>query len=248
MASDRQIEANRRNGKRNPGPKTEQARAAIRNNALKHGLTSTQSVLPYEDKAGFEEFRDSLLAAHEPPNSHEKMLVEEVARCCWRLLRLRRVETEMYDLQIRTLKRKLKVDDNPGGRHEHINNDGGIAVVLTTEPEGLYKNYFRYEASIERAYYRALQQLERAQSIRRRVEKEQRTTLASNEAASKEAASAASTKVADSGIRSVSQPPAVVEAPAPKSGSNRASRTAKPRRSRNHQSKQLPSASRKLRR
>ena len=49
MASQKQIEANRRNAQRSTGPASELGKAVAKFNALKHGMTADTAVLPYED-------------------------------------------------------------------------------------------------------------------------------------------------------------------------------------------------------
>jgi hypothetical protein len=50
MTSDRKAEANRRNALKSTGPKTPEGKAAVRLNALKHGLLSQEILLPGEDE------------------------------------------------------------------------------------------------------------------------------------------------------------------------------------------------------
>ncbi len=80
MASERQKEANRRNGRKG-GPKTREGKQRSRLNSLKHGLTSsTAVVLPEEDRQEYDEvlrgFRDSL----EPEGGIEDALVLRLAQ------------------------------------------------------------------------------------------------------------------------------------------------------------------------
>ena len=49
MATEAQIEANRRNSKRSTGPRTEQGRIRSKFNALDHGCRANILVLPAED-------------------------------------------------------------------------------------------------------------------------------------------------------------------------------------------------------
>ncbi|MEP6537699.1 MAG: hypothetical protein ABJF23_20355, partial [Bryobacteraceae bacterium] len=60
MASDRQITANRLNGKKG-GPNTPAGRDAIRGNAITHGLYAHHPVIPrLENQSEFDEFLNHL--------------------------------------------------------------------------------------------------------------------------------------------------------------------------------------------
>ena len=79
MATQKQIEANRRNAQKSTGPKTEQGKAKSKFNALKHGMTAEVAVLPHEDKVSYEELRQATIESYQPANGVELMLVELVA-------------------------------------------------------------------------------------------------------------------------------------------------------------------------
>jgi hypothetical protein len=60
MASPAQILANRENAQLSSGPTTQDGKTASSRNAMRHGLTSTQIVMPGEDAAAFEDLRIGL--------------------------------------------------------------------------------------------------------------------------------------------------------------------------------------------
>jgi len=62
--------------------------AAVRFNALKHGVLSRHAVLPHEDRAEFDELRDALVFEHQPSGATELHLVEELAGVLWRKRRV----------------------------------------------------------------------------------------------------------------------------------------------------------------
>jgi hypothetical protein len=140
MPSQKQIDANRRNALKSTGPKSDEGKAAVRMNALRHGLTAEQAVLPHENEDDYEKLRDGMLESYEPQDSAEQAIVEELVNAYWRLLRLRRVETCYWD--------------HLGGCYNRA--DEGIAEALLQTPEKQMRNFFRYYAQVERSYYRAL--------------------------------------------------------------------------------------------
>jgi hypothetical protein len=78
MASEKQIQANRRNAKRSTGPVTPEGKAAVSQNALKHGLRARQSpILPSQEE--LQPLRDRLTAEWHPQTEAERSLIEELA-------------------------------------------------------------------------------------------------------------------------------------------------------------------------
>jgi hypothetical protein len=162
MPSQRQLNVNRRNAGLG-GPKTPEGRAAVRCNALDHGLTASITVLPGEDPKAFQQLREDLFQDYLPGNYTERMLFEEFARCSWKLLRLRRVENEIWTEYSLAIRRKERVTAMPTQQA----SDRALAGVLVEVPEKKLANYYRCERAITRDFYRALHELERAQRERR---------------------------------------------------------------------------------
>jgi hypothetical protein len=96
MATEKQIQANRRNALRSTGPKTPEGKAAVRLNALRHGMRARSILLPGENP----EERDRLCADLEnewrPQNRTEQLLVEQMAVAQWKLARLEVGERSIY--------------------------------------------------------------------------------------------------------------------------------------------------------
>lgn len=87
MASERQIAANRLNALRSSGPRSAEGKARVASNALKHGLTGKQVVLPGEDPAEFDAFRSDLIADRAPQGALEEIFAEKIVADAWRFRR-----------------------------------------------------------------------------------------------------------------------------------------------------------------
>jgi hypothetical protein len=96
MTSDKKAEANRRNSLKSTGPRTPEGKAAVRLNALKHGLLSEEVLLPGEDEAVLRELAESLRAQVQPVGELETLLVDRITSLLWRLRRLGRVEAGKF--------------------------------------------------------------------------------------------------------------------------------------------------------
>jgi hypothetical protein len=167
----KQLEANRRNARKCTGPKTVEGKQRSAMNSLKHGLTAETIVLPFEDDISFHEIRAGLIQGYAPATPQELMLVDQIAAGYWRTIRARRFETAMLDNHVRSRKQLHGLNPQPDPAHD----DEACAVVLGTEPEESFKNYFRYDASIERQYFRAVEALRKMQNDRiRNTERLQR--------------------------------------------------------------------------
>ena len=149
MATEKQIEANRRNAQKSTGPTTAEGKSKAKFNALKHGMTADTAVLPYEDPHSYEQMRQALIDHYEPANAGEQMLVELVVVNYWRLLRVRRVEAASMKLHIDALKDRNGLSMRPG--HD---DDGCLAAVFSYESDD-FRNLERYQTGVERSYFRA---------------------------------------------------------------------------------------------
>ncbi|MFZ0589886.1 MAG: hypothetical protein WAM39_05350 [Bryobacteraceae bacterium] len=65
-------------------------------NALRHGVLSAHTVLPWEDKAQYEALLSALVQEHAPHGPTEEHLVEELSGVIWRKRRLRLAEATSY--------------------------------------------------------------------------------------------------------------------------------------------------------
>ena len=92
MASQEKLDANRRNGQKSTGPRTEEGKMISRWNSLKWGLTRRGGVLPDEDPEEYEELHQALHAQYRPVGPVEAELVEQLADVLCDLPRLRRTK------------------------------------------------------------------------------------------------------------------------------------------------------------
>jgi hypothetical protein len=72
-----------------------------RYNALRHGILSRYTILPWEDEAEYQALLAALVAEHAPEGPTEEHLVEELAGIIWRKRRLRMAETAVYREKLR---------------------------------------------------------------------------------------------------------------------------------------------------
>ena len=159
MASERQIEANRRNARLSKGPKTPEGKAAVRFNALKHGLAAEHIVLDDEERPQFDQLLAAYLAEYQPQNPTETDLVHQLVAASWRLRRLRTMETGLIELRLVDYEADFDKEYTSLRPHERL------AYVFARNTEAL-STLSRYEGRIERSFYRALHELQRLKAGR----------------------------------------------------------------------------------
>jgi hypothetical protein len=99
MATQPQIDANRANAQKSTGPRTPEGRAAVRQNALKHGLTSMSPVAPGEDPAEFLQFLAYWTQSYLPIGPAEEEVLRTAVVASWRLRRIPAIEAGYYELE-----------------------------------------------------------------------------------------------------------------------------------------------------
>jgi hypothetical protein len=140
ILSEQKTAANRANARKSTGPKTPEGKERVSRNALKHGLLSGNVVVEWEEVSVFREFEQNMWKRLQPVGELEELLVDRIVTSAWRLRRLAAYETHCFGDLV------------------------GFAMDLSQ-----YDNIGklgRYEAQIERCFYRALHELQRLQAAR----------------------------------------------------------------------------------
>jgi hypothetical protein len=157
MSSEQKIAANRINAQLSTGPRTADGRARVASNALKHGLTGKQIVLPNENPEDFDAFRVGLLNELNPNGELEGALAEKIIADLWRLRRVPVLEAALH-------KRGHKMGVTEAGLEQ------ADSSVIATWSLGMYAdtfaNLWRHEAALSRSWSRALHELQRLQAAR----------------------------------------------------------------------------------
>jgi len=97
MTSQAQTLVNRRNAQKSTGPRTSEGKAAVSQNAVKHGFLARQAVISSESQADFDLYRDRMLAELAPVSPMESMLAERIVTLSWRLKRAGRIQNQAID-------------------------------------------------------------------------------------------------------------------------------------------------------
>lgn len=144
MASLAQIEANRRNAMCSSGPRTPEGKATVARNGVTHGLSSTRfTLLPFENPAEWEELLSGLIAEHQPSTPTEEFLVMEMARAQWKINRIAHIEHE------------LLAGEKGASNWSELAKEWRSDCICNHELQKLE----RYENSLRRAWYKALDTL-----------------------------------------------------------------------------------------
>lgn len=189
MASEKQIRANKLNSNKSKGPKSDKGKAISAKNAIKHGLFSVDTLLPWEKATDLENLRMCLDEALLPEGQLEELLLDKIVSLAWRLRRVGRIETGLMFLKRCELVRQREHDDVERAKESLpseikreldfnkikrnntqwalMNNADLFDLgIVFTENTGTISNLQRYEVSLERSLYKALHELQRIQAVR----------------------------------------------------------------------------------
>ena len=97
MTTEIQTESNRSNALLSTGPKTEEGKAIVSQNAVKHGIFARDLLISCgdgkEDEQEYCQLLDGLILSLNPKGQMESLIVEKIAVDFWRLKRVLRCET-----------------------------------------------------------------------------------------------------------------------------------------------------------
>jgi len=178
MTTQPQILANRLNAQKSTGPNTPQGKAAVSQNALKHGLSARHDVITTESQADFDLHRDALLAELHPLSPMESILADRIVSLSWRLKRADLIQNQTIDAMneenttdpLANLAKSfgLKGLAIPQPEPTHSNPDltlGRIALKDFSNARVLDR-LLMYERRIEHSLYKTTLELQRLRLLR----------------------------------------------------------------------------------
>ena len=159
MTSKKQIAANRRNAQKSTGPKTPKGKAAVAQNAVKHGFTANSPILPNEDPAAYHAFKSQLTKELNPQGFTEKILADRIVDLSWRLKRSGRLHIDAYRV----------FSENPRykqSRGTDTDIDCGKIAVGDFADARVFERLLVHERRIENSLFKTITELQRLQFIR----------------------------------------------------------------------------------
>lgn len=154
-----QLAANRANALRATGPNTAEGKLASSRNALSHGLTTADPLLPFEDPAEYSLHHQAWTEYYRPRNPVARALVIELADLEWRLRRVPAFEANLLAVECRKL---TSGDPDLKPLVKNLQSESEVLAVAFTRlvENKVLPNLLNQEARIAR----------RADKIRRRLE------------------------------------------------------------------------------
>ena len=149
QASIKQLAANRQNAQKG-GVKTDAGKQITKLNALKHGLLSQEVLLRTENAGDLSVLGQRMREELAPAGLMESVLVDRMVANTWRLRRVMQIERDLMEAETFGL---------PADVEQTLGNNFSYSHT--------YTKLMRYEAFLDRSFYRAYHELQRLQALRR---------------------------------------------------------------------------------
>ena len=168
--------ANRRNAQKSTGPQTAEGKAAVSQNAVKHGLSAANVVISSESQADFNLYRDQILDELAPVSPMESMLAERVVSLSWRLKRVGRIQNQTIDAlnapKTPSPLAKLTQSLLPKGQQPDPSESApelalGRLAIKDFARARVLDRLLMYERRLEHSLYKTLLELQRLNLIRK---------------------------------------------------------------------------------
>ncbi len=179
MATEAQILANRLNSQKSTGPCSREGKAAVSQNAVKHGLLARQAVISSENQADFCLYRDRILSELAPESPMESMLAERIVILSWRLKRAGRIQNHTIDAlnannppsPLAKLTQALFFKKNDQSQADSSESAHDLALgrmaIKDFSNARVLDRLLMYERRIEHSLYKTLLELQRLHLIRK---------------------------------------------------------------------------------
>jgi hypothetical protein len=177
--SSKKVAANRRNAQHSTGPRTPEGRAASSRNAFRHGLSAmTLTVMPGESQQDLDQLSETIRNEWKPSGDHENYLTDQMISARWRLERLARWEAEAIDDAIEP---PQFVSEDSVRRWEAKSADRHVLNAMR-QTNSIFDKLERYTRAAERAYSKAVKDLQEHRATAARIAKQNEATAKQNEA------------------------------------------------------------------
>lgn len=117
MTTAKQIAANSENALKSTGPKTDEGKAIVKQNAIRHGIYTKDVILDCglvrEDPEEFKLLLDSFMEDLQPVGTLETVLVEKITVSLWRLRRIYKAERGSIKVRLEELEEKYHYPARP---------------------------------------------------------------------------------------------------------------------------------------
>jgi hypothetical protein len=151
MATEKQVQANRRNSKFSTGPKSERGKRISAMNALKWGVFAEHLLLPDDDRGAFGKLRAEIYKEWNPLGPTERALAERLVALLWRQQRFYHAESGLFEMFRRS----------PGGT-------GGVATAIAKDGNetGSFTRLLRMDVATEKSIASIIDLLTKLQADR----------------------------------------------------------------------------------
>jgi len=181
-----------------PGPRTPSGKAAVRHNAVTHGLRTADIIMPGEYRLVWRRFHDAVVHELAPDTPIERELASHIATLMWRLRRVPRAEAALVlprileqDPLVAALARSaaaisaqffpppVEGSDDPEDVHSAHPDDAAMPppnpgqdpiTSLMTPVHQALDHIVRYEAHLTRQLYAAMSYLAALRVARQRAQ------------------------------------------------------------------------------
>ena len=146
-ASPSQIAANRENAKLSTGPVTPEGKLAVSQNRRSHGLLGAFGILPNERLSVFDDLVQSVHQEYNPQTDTERRLADSIVQHYWLMQRAIRLQEALLQ----------SVAADP------------VTTAISADNQKL-SLFLRYQTTHERAFYKALNELQKLRNEKRKRE------------------------------------------------------------------------------
>jgi hypothetical protein len=158
--SEAQLAANRANALKSTGPKDT---SKTKFNGIRHSLTATHALLPWEHKEDLDTVIQAYDDRFQPVDQFERLTIKYAAEAYWRRERSLRVEANIFETVANAEYQKTKSE--AGDLHA-----GNLEAIAFMKAKDELAHYRRYDAHLQRAYERAMREVEKMASLRKQKE------------------------------------------------------------------------------